>query len=122
MKKQLKALALAASLTLVAGAASAGPFDATPLVDLSSAADFAARQAALVTLLDGKFADNSAAAFDENVALINQTGNGTVVLAAVDQSGGAGNLAVIQQDASTNSAVAVVMQVGTNNRAIVNQH
>ena len=120
MKKQLKALALAASLTLLAGAASADPFDATTLVDLTSTADFAARQTALSDLVSGKIADNSAPAFDENVALVNQTGDS--VFASIDQSGGAGNLALIQQDGSSNKAVAVVMQIGTNNRAIVNQH
>ena len=122
MKLTIKALALAASLTLLAGAAVADPFDATTLIDLTNSADFSTRQEVLTDMLADVFVDNSAAFFDENVALINQTGDGTVVFASVDQSGGAGNLAVISQDASSNSAVAVVMQVGSNNRALVNQH
>lgn len=121
MKTTLKALALAASLT-IAGSAFADPFDVTTLVDLTNSADFAARQDAINALISDKLADNTVAAWDENVALINQQGDGNVVFASVDQSGGAGNLAVIQQDASSAGAVAVVMQIGANNRAIVNQH
>ena len=122
MKLNFKAMALAVSLTVLAGVAAADPFDATTLIDLTNAADFSTRQTALSDLLVDTFADNSVAAFDENVALINQTGDGTTVLAIIDQSGGVGNLAVIQQDASSNSAVAVVTQLGSNNRALVNQH
>lgn len=58
--------------------------------------------------------------FDESLILINQAGVGA--FAYVDQSNGAGNFVAINQDARVHGASAVVFQVGSNNRAVINQH
>ena len=84
---------------------------------LTTASDFAARNVEINALGAAK---NK---FDENVALINQMDvAGHTTFASIDQSGGSGNFAAIMQDARVNSASAMIFQVGSGNRAMVNQH
>ena len=84
---------------------------------LTAASDFAARNVEINALTAAK---NK---FDENVALVNQIdAPGHTTFAFIDQSGGRGNFAAIMQDARVNSASAMIFQVGSGNRAIINQH
>ena len=84
---------------------------------LTAASDFAARNVEINVLAAAK---NK---FDENVALINQIDvPGHATFASVNQSGGSGNFAAIMQDGRVNSASAMILQVGSGNRAIINQH
>ncbi len=85
--------------------------------DLMAATDFNARNVEIAAIV------KSNAKFDENVVLINQISDAAhSSFAFVDQAGGKGNFVAITQDARNSSAVAVVLQSGSNNRAVVNQH
>ena len=113
MKSSFKALVLAASLSMIAGSAFADNFDLSTVTDVTL--DFAARNDAIMAI-----AVDMSIVGDDNAALINQSGD--LNFAQIDQSGGAGNLAVALQDSSNNPNSAVIAQVGNTNRATVFQH
>jgi hypothetical protein len=107
----LSAPAFAADADLAPGNELDGKFAAA---DLASAEDFAGRSAEIAKIVQAN------KRFDENVALVNQiTADGHVSLATIVQSGH-GNFAVVDQDARTNPAVAMVFQSG-GARAVVSQ-
>jgi hypothetical protein len=107
----LSAPAFAADADLAPGNELDGKFAAA---DLASAEDFASRSAEIAKIVHAN------KRFDENVALVNQiTAEGHVSLVTVMQSGH-GNFAVVNQDARTNPAVAMVFQSG-GARAVVSQ-
>ena len=84
--------------------------------ELASAVDFNARSAVLNKLA------RSAQKFEDNLALVNQiNADGNRAEAVISQSGGKGNLAIINQDTRTNSAVAMIFQSGSGARAVINQ-
>lgn len=106
--------AYASGADIGAGESSSTTFESKALEGI---ADFAGRNAEINAELA------TGMKFSENVVLVNQLNAvGHETFAYVNQSGGAGNLAVIMQDARMNSATAMVFQVGSGNRAIVNQH
>ena len=113
MKSSFKALVLAASLSMIAGAAFADPVDLSSVKDVTL--DFAGRNDAMLAI-----AIDLTIVGDDNVGMINQSGD--LNFAQIDQSGGTGNMAVVLQDASNNLNTAVVAQVGNTNRAVVFQH
>lgn len=112
MKKSFKALVLAASMSLAAGSAFAGT-DLSTITDLTL--DFAGRNDAIMVI-----AMDLATVPEDNVAFVNQLGDGN--FAMIDQSTGAGNVAVIMQDSTNNANSAFIAQNGAGNRAIINQH
>lgn len=112
MKKSFKALVLAASLSMIAGSVFAGT-DLSTVTDLTL--DFTARNEAIMVI-----ALDVATVPEDNVAFINQLGDGN--FAMIDQSVGAGNVAVIMQDSANNANSAFIAQAGAANRAIINQH
>lgn len=117
MKFQFKKLAAVAAFSMIAGSSFAASFDlATAALDVATSPDFLTRSAAITAI-----AITTPTAYDDNVAVVNQGELGGPNFAYVDQSGGAGNFAAVMQD-GTNPASAVVLQVGSLNRAIVNQH
>lgn len=112
MKKSFKALVVAATLSMVAGSVFAGT-DLSSITDLTL--DFAGRNEAIMTI-----ALDTATIPEDNVAVINQQGDGN--FAMIDQSTAAGNVAVIMQDSANNANSAFIAQAGAENRAIINQH
>ena len=116
MKTTFKAIVLAASLSMIAGSAFALDTDLEALtvpgtvVEASGVADaFAALQAV--------------AAPEDSVAAVVQFSEGNVNFAFIDQtSTDIGNVAVIAQDSTTVANSAAIVQVGTLNRAYINQH
>lgn len=123
MNKYLVTVLLSAVLITPADASDAdiGPGETANTTFESKAlegiADFAGRNAQINAQLA------AGTRFSENLVLINQiNGDGHDTYAYVNQSGGAGNFAVIMQDARAHSASAVVFQVGSGNRAVINQH
>ena len=96
--------------------AHAGSTDFDPGV-LTALSDFTSRNAEIITLA------NTSNQYTENIALVNQNNpNNIEAYAYIDQSGGSGNFAAIMQDDSASAAAAVVFQVGSGSRAIINQH
>ena len=108
---------LATASAAGADLASGNELDAkTATLDLVAADDFNARRVQIDKLA------SSAQKFEDNLALVNQiTANGHEAVAVIAQSGGKGNLALINQDARVNSAVAMIFQSGSGAHAVISQ-
>ncbi len=118
MKTSIKALVLAATLSLIAGSSFA--YDLTSLQTIIPD----------LTVDSLDIANASVAAQASTLAYEGSAANNTVVVIQladgsfgyVEQTGGVGNLATIMQDSSSNPSVAIVSQNGNANGAMVYQH
>lgn len=112
---KLKAIVLAASLSLFAASTFAAD-DLSSLVIDTSGPDLATFNASALAIA----ADTSGLA--GNDAAIVQNGDSNIAIA--EQTGGAGNFVAIAQDQAANgvSAQAMVYQIGNFNAAVVYQH
>lgn len=121
MKTTFKALVLAASLSMIAGSAFAVNTDLTSLTTIDTMTD----AATATGLVQEAFVDGGLfgadMALEDNVAVIAQFGNSAVNFAFIDQSTSTDNVAVIVQDSVNNANSAAILQVGTLNRASINQ-